>query len=109
MQDLQLACKCGATAMRTRGAAIMSTECLCSDCQRAGALLQRLPGAPAMLDANGATRCEMYRKDRVACLRGSEHLREHRLRPDSATRRVVAACCNTPMFLEFTKGHWIDL
>ena len=28
---------------------------------------------------------------------------------DSKTRRVVAICCNTPMFLEFTDGHWLSI
>ncbi|BBU59475.1 hypothetical protein KU6B_57400 (plasmid) [Mameliella alba] len=36
-------------------------------------------------------------------------MREHRLMPDSKTRRVVATCCNTPMFLDFTKGHWLSV
>jgi hypothetical protein len=40
---------------------------------------------------------------------GQEYLEEHRLKPDSATRRVVATCCNSPIFLDFTKGHWLTL
>jgi hypothetical protein len=71
--------------------------------------MQLLPGAPTMLDKNSATRFVLYRKDRVRCEKGQEHLREHRLKKESKTRRVVATCCNTPMFLEFTSGHWLSL
>lgn len=62
-----------------------------------------------MLDERGATRYVLYRKDRVDCIAGAETLREHRLAPDSQSRRVVATCCNTPMFLDFTQGHWLSL
>jgi hypothetical protein len=40
---------------------------------------------------------------------GREHLEEYRLKPDSPTRRVLAACCNSAMFGDFTKGHWLSL
>jgi hypothetical protein len=61
------------------------------------------------LDPNGATRLVLYRKDRVRCIAGQDRLREHRLTRDSKTRRVVALCCSTPMFLEFTNGHWLSI
>ena len=51
----------------------------------------------------------LYRKDRVQCVMGLEHLEEHRLKPESPTRRVVATCCNSAMFLDFTKGHWLSM
>ncbi|MDB5923931.1 MAG: hypothetical protein JWN13_2867, partial [Betaproteobacteria bacterium] len=34
---------------------------------------------------------------------------ERWLKPDSPTRRVVATCCNSAMFLDFTKGHWLSM
>jgi hypothetical protein len=43
------------------------------------------------------------------CVMGQEHLEEHRLKPDSPTRRVIATCCNSGMFLDFTKGHWLAM
>jgi hypothetical protein len=52
---------------------------------------------------------KLYRKDRVTCPKGGHLLREYRLAPDSGTRRVVAVCCNSPMFLDFTPGHWLSL
>jgi hypothetical protein len=51
----------------------------------------------------------LYRKDRIHFVQGSELLKEHRLKSQSPTRRVVATCCNTPMFMDFTKGHWLSL
>ncbi len=45
----------------------------------------------------------------MQCLTGQEHLRERRLKPDSLTRRVMATCCNSAMFLDFTRGHWLTM
>jgi hypothetical protein len=33
----------------------------------------------------------------------------HKIRVESATTRVVAACCNSAMFLDFEKGHWFSV
>lgn len=104
-----LTCCCGQVVLEVRGAPIVSAECLCSDCRHAGEILESLPGAPSMLDDRGATRFVMYRKDRVRCRHGADFLREHRLSVKSRTRRVVASCCNTPMFLEYTRGHWLSM
>ena len=51
----------------------------------------------------------MYRKDRVRFLKGTDRLKAFRLTPTSTTRRAVATCCNTPVFLEFHGGHWLSL
>jgi hypothetical protein len=51
----------------------------------------------------------LYRKDRVEYLEGSPLLRGYKLRDKSSTKRVVAACCDSPMFLEFEKGHWLSI
>ncbi|MEX1058475.1 MAG: DUF6151 family protein, partial [Natronospirillum sp.] len=108
-QDTPLTCTCGQVALTVQGDPIVSAECLCTDCQTAGVMLQSLPGTRSILDQKGATRFVLYRKDRVVCVKGEGHLREHRLTAKTPTRRVVAACCNTPMFLEFTNGHWLSL
>lgn len=104
-----LTCACGRVRLLAEGKPIISAQCLCADCQEAGAFLQSLANARSVLDENGATRFELYRKDRVACEGGGQHLREHRLSAGSKTRRVIATCCNTPMFLEFADGHWLSL
>lgn len=103
-------CRCGEVEMEVEGGPVMSTECLCTSCRTAAELFESLPGAPYIREpTTGATRMEMYRKDRVRCRKGAGNLREHRLNGKTKTRRVVATCCNTPLFLEFTDGHWIDL
>jgi len=71
--------------------------------------MQALPSAPPVLEPNGGTRFVLYRKDRIRFLEGTEHLKAFRLKPESPTRRVLAVCCNTPIFLEFQKGHWLSL
>lgn len=45
----------------------------------------------------------------MACLKGHDQLRDHRLDPQSLTRRVVATCCESPMFLDYEKGHWFSV
>ena len=45
----------------------------------------------------------------MRCANGQDYLEERRLKPDSPTRRVVATCCNSAMFLDFTKGHWLSI
>ncbi len=51
----------------------------------------------------------LWRKDRVGRITGEERLASYRLSPKAKTRRVLATCCNTPMFLEFSAGHWISV
>lgn len=108
-QATLLTCTCGQVALKVQGRPIINADCLCADCQTAGVFLQSLPNAPPILDQRGGTRFVLYRKDRVLCEKGRDRLREHRLSKESTTRRVVAVCCNTPMFLEFTNGHWLSI
>ncbi|XXY45820.1 hypothetical protein WME91_38040 [Sorangium sp. So ce269] len=108
-QRTRLTCTCGQAALELEGRHLVSVECYCNSCRAAGAALESLPGAPKLLEASGATRFVLYRKDRVRCAAGAAQLKEHRLQPASKTRRVVATCCNTPLFLEFTDGHWLSL
>lgn len=102
-------CACGECAMALSGPPIVAAICYCSSCQAAGERLHRLPGGQPVFDADGGTAFVLQRKDRVAFARGTDQLREFRLKPNSPTRRVVAACCNTPMFLEFRGGHWLSV
>ncbi|MGL4311806.1 MAG: GFA family protein [Paracoccaceae bacterium] len=91
------------------GQPIVSMVCHCSSCQTAGKWLDNLPQASGVLDPQGGTAFVLFRKDRVRCVHGDTHLDGFRLKPDSPTRRVVATCCNSAMFLDFTKGHWISI
>lgn len=102
-------CACGQVALEALCAPILSVVCHCESCRLAGLAFERAPGAPPVLNADGGTDYCLYRKDRVKIVRGGALLQEHRLNPASPTRRVVATCCAAPMFLDFTKGHWLTL
>jgi hypothetical protein len=102
-------CRCGDVMLETSGRPIIACACYCTSCRTAGERLQSRAGAPAILEPDGGTEFVLFRKDRVRFLGGTERLREFRLTPTAKTRRVIAACCNTPMFLEFQNGHWLSL
>ncbi len=104
----EIPCSCGQTALALTGAPILTAACHCQSCRTAAAQLAALPGATPVTDAQGGTPFVLWRKDRALVLRGAGHLREHRLRK-GGTRRVVAACCNAPLYLEFKGGHWLSV
>ena len=104
-----IGCRCGQTRLEVRGAPFMVSECLCDSCRAAAARLAKLPGARSMLTDYQATPCAEYRKDRIDIVSGRENLREFRLSSDAGTRRVVATCCNTPVFQEMRGAHWISI
>ena len=106
---LSARCRCGKVELAAIGRPILTGTCYCASCQEAGRRFEQLASAPPVLNSDGGTDFVLYRKDRVECSTGQEHLEEHRLRPDSPTRRVVATCCNSAIFLDFTKGHWLTI
>jgi hypothetical protein len=109
MNTMKARCVCGGVEYEAIGAPITSVVCYCASCQEAGRAFEKLPAAPPVLKPDGGTAAILYRKDRVRCTHGQEHLKEYRLKSDSPTRRLVATCCNSPMFLDFTKGHWLSI
>lgn len=104
-----LSCTCGEVRLEVTGPPIIVAECCCNSCRAAGDTFAALAGAPSFRTPYGTTPYVLERKDRVRFVRGAERLLEFRLTPDSPTRRVVATCCNTPMFLEFQGGHWLSM
>jgi hypothetical protein len=108
-QHLSAICQCGKVKFEAVGPPILTASCYCTSCQEAGRQLEQLASAPPVLDADGGTGVILYRKDRVQCVMGQAYLEERRLKPGSPTRRVVATCCNSAMFLDFTKGHWLSM
>ena len=107
--QLIAACQCGKVEFQAAGQPILASACYCSDCQEAGHQFEQLASAPPVRDPDGGTSVILYRKDRVQCVKGREFLEERRLKPTSPTRRVIATCCNSAMFGDFTKGHWLSL
>lgn len=106
---IDIACACEGTRLEVSGPPIIVTECVCDSCRAAAARLAKLPGAKDMRTRHGATSSALYRKDRVRIVSGAGHLGEFRLTADAGTRRVVATCCNTPIFMEMKGAHWLDL
>jgi hypothetical protein len=104
-----LTCRCGKVHLELRAEPIITTECHCASCREAGRRFEALPGDIRMAEENGGTQFVLYRKDRVRFTRGANLLKEFRLTDTSTTRRAIAGCCNTPVFLEFKGGHWLSL
>jgi hypothetical protein len=108
-KHLSAICRCGKVKLEAAGRPILAGSCYCASCQEAGSRFGQLASAHPVLNPDGGTDYVLYRKDRVQCVTGQEYLREHRLKPDSPTRRVIATCCNSVMFLDFTRGHWLTM
>ena len=103
-------CTCGKVEVALAGAPILAVACHCDDCQAAGRKLEALPGAPKVLDTAGGTALVLYRRDRYDIVSGADILRKDKLRDGSATNRLVATCCNTPVFASFDRGpFWISV
>ncbi len=105
----QLACTCGQVRLAVQDEPILVTECLCNSCREAAERIVSVLGVKNYLTPYGATGCAEYRKDRVQVTSGSEQLKEFRLSSKSGTRRVIASCCNTPVFMEMKGAHWLSV
>ncbi|QED29929.1 hypothetical protein FRD01_22365 [Microvenator marinus] len=109
LETTEIGCSCGHTRLEVQGEPFLVVECLCESCRAAAARLATLPDADNILTSYGATPSADYRKDRVRITSGQDTLKEFRLKSDAGTRRVVATCCNTPVFLELNGAHWLCL
>ena len=94
-------CACGEVEFQATGKAIQTVACYCDDCRTAGQQIDALPQGRSGLGADGGTVSVLFRKDRVRCVRGSERLTDHKLRPESATVRVVTSCCHSNVASRF--------
>jgi hypothetical protein len=101
-------CACGAVRCEAVGAPIVSAVCYCSDCQEGGRRIEALPGAPRVLEADDGASYLTYRDDRFQCVSGAEMLVPIRLNDRAPTRRMVASCCNSGMFVKFEPGFWVS-
>ena len=104
-----ITCACGAVRLEAVGSPVMSVICNCTSCRTAGRDFDsRSPVAP-IVDSGGGTPVVLWRKDQLKCVEGCERLEAHRLTAESPSRRMVASCCGTPMFGDFTKGFWVSI
>jgi hypothetical protein len=108
MTTTRVSCLCGKVECEATGTPILTVVCYCDDCQRGSRQIEALPDAAPVLRADSGTAYVLYRKDRFKCTKGRELLRDLRLEERSPTRRVIAGCCNSAMYLDFEKGHWVS-
>ena len=106
---LSARCACGTVELEASGEPITSTVCYCESCQQGSRQIEALPHGRSVCGSDGGTAYVLYRKDRVEYSKGSQLLQGLKLRDESSTRRVVASCCDSPMFLDFEKGHWLSM
>lgn len=103
------ACRCGQVALEAAGAPILTAACYCDSCRLAARGFEAAPGAPQVLNRDGGVDYSLFRKDRVRVTKGGKYLQAHRLKDKAPSRRVVASCCQSPMFVDFAPGHWLTL
>jgi hypothetical protein len=100
-------CRCGAVEVGAWGAPIVVTACYCDDCQAAAERLAASVHSAPAASGDGGTEFMVFRRDQLACTRGADRLQAMRLTDGSKTRRMIAACCATPMYLAFDdKRPW---
>ncbi len=109
MTTTLLTCACGQFHVEVTGDPFITAECHCNSCRSAAQRLAALPPSFPLTAASGGVPYVLYRKDRVRFPDGMANLAEFRLSDSAPTRRVLATCCNTPVFTEFEGGHWLSL
>ena len=103
-------CECGEVELEATGAPIACVACCCDDCEEAGRRIEALTGACPVRSPRGGTDYVLFRRDRFRVTRGEERLSVIRLREGTPTRRFVASCCNTAMYLGFDRGpFWVTV
>jgi len=104
-----LPCSCGQVEMNVHGLPIASVVCYCDTCQEGSRAIEALPNAEPICDPAGGTAYVAYRKDRVSYAKGTELLRPLKI-DATATSRVYATCCNSPMVMKFDDArHWVSI
>jgi len=101
-------CICGRVQCRAVGTPILSAVCYCDDCQEGARHIEALPNAASFRDADGGTPLLTYRDDRFTCLQGADLLVGYRIKEDAPTRRMVASCCSSAMYLKYQPGFWVS-
>ncbi len=87
----------------------MVAACYCDDCQAASERLAAAAHSAPSAGADGGTEFMVFRRDLIACTRGAERLEAMRLTPATKTRRMIAGCCATPMYVGFDdKRPWVS-
>ncbi len=103
-----VSCACGAVSITLETPPIAALSCCCDDCQAAAAALEALPGAAGFREACGGTPAVLFPKSALKVTRGRGNLTAHRLRDSARTKRMVASCCNSFLYVAFERGpFWV--
>ena len=103
-------CSCGSVEIEALGTPITSAVCYCDSCQEGSREIETLVNAGPVLGPDGGTAYILYRKDRINYSKGAELLKCYKIDEKSATSRVVATCCNSPMVMRFDDAkHWVPV
>jgi hypothetical protein len=94
-------CRCGAVEIGGWSNPLVVAACYCDDCQVASERLAASANGGPTAGADGGTEFMVFRRDLIACVRGAENLQAMRLTAATKTRRMVAGCCTTPMYVSF--------
>jgi hypothetical protein len=101
-------CRCGAVEVGAWGEPIIVNACYCDDCQTAAQRLAASANLGPVASADGGTEFMLFRRDRIACTRGADYLQAMRLTDTSKTRRMIAGCCATLMYMAFDdRRPWV--
>ena len=107
---LYSSCACGNVELEAAGTPIVCVVCYCDDCQEGARRIEALPGAGTVRDPDGGSAYIVFRKDRVRCTKGAALLLDTKIKDTSPTKRVVARCCNSALYLGFDDSkHWLSL
>jgi hypothetical protein len=102
-------CRCGAVEIAAWADPIVVTTCYCNDCQAAAKRVAESANVGRAANDDGGTEFMVFRRDRIACTRGAENLQVMKLTAASKTRRMIAGCCMTPMYVGFEdKRPWVS-
>jgi hypothetical protein len=102
-------CACGRVRCEARGRPIVSLVCYCDDCHEGARAIEALPDSAPLRLADGGTPLLTYRDDRFRCSSGADQLVGYKLRDSAPTRRMVASCCNSAMFLKYAPGFFMSI
>ncbi len=103
-------CACGTVEIALTTPPIAALSCCCDDCQAAAEALEALPGAPQFREPCGGTPAVLFPKTALTITKGRDKLEAHRLRDGARTKRMVATCCNTFLYIGFDRGpFWVDV
>lgn len=103
-------CSCGSVEIHAHGAPMTSVVCYCDTCQAGSRQIEAATTSGPIIGTDGGTDYVLFRKDRVEYAKGAELLKGYQVDEKSATSRVIATCCGSPMMMRLAPAmHWVPI